>query len=137
MVRVTAESLTRLMGLAGESLVQTRRFRPFVDSLLLLKGRQTGLLETLQRLEDRLSSAGESLPAAERELLSTAKGQAARRLEGLGETLETIEEFARGSEDLSGRLHHEVLASRMRPLADGVRGFRAWSATSHASLASK
>ena len=122
-VRVTAESLTRLMGLAGESLVQTRRFRPFVDSLLLLKGRQTGLLETLQRLEDRLSSAGESLPAAERELLSTARGQAARCLEGLGETLETIEEFARGSEDLSGRLHHEVLASRMRPLADGVRGF--------------
>ncbi len=122
-VRVTAESLTRLMGLAGESLVQTRRFRPFVDSLLLLKSRQTGLLETLQRLEDRLSSAGESLPAAERELLSTAKCQAARCLEGLGETLETIEEFARGSEDLSGRLHHEVLASRMRPLADGVRGF--------------
>ena len=122
-VRVTAESLTRLMGLAGESLVQTRRFRPFVDSLLLLKGRQTGLLETLQRLEDRLSSAGESLPAAERELLSTARGQAARCLEGLGETIETIEEFARGSEDLSGRLHHEVLASRMRPLADGVRGF--------------
>jgi len=122
-VRVTAESLTRLMGLAGESLVQTRRFRPFVDSLLLLKSRQTGLLETLQRLEDRLSSAGESLPAAERELLSTARGQAARCLEGLGETLETIEEFARGSEDLSGRLHHEVLASRMRPLADGIRGF--------------
>ena len=54
---------------------------------------------------------------------STARGQAARCLEGLGETLETIEEFARGSEDLSGRLHHEVLASRMRPLADGVRGF--------------
>ena len=122
-VRVTAESLTRLMGLAGESLVQTRRFRPFVDSLLLLKGRQTGLLGTLQRLEDRLSSAGESLPAAERELLSTARGQAARCLEGLGETIETIEEFARGSEDLSGRLHHEVLASRMRPLADGIRGF--------------
>src|SRR5271157_3214463 len=122
-VRVTAESLTRLMGLAGESLVQTRRFRPFVESLLLLKSRQTGLLETLQRLEDRLSSAEEALPAAERELLYTAKGQAARCLEGLGETLETIEEFARGSEDLSGRLHHEVLASRMRPLADGIRGF--------------
>ncbi len=122
-VRVTAESLTRLMGLAGESLVQTRRFRPFVDSLLRLKGRQTGLLEMLQRLEDRLSTAGETMPAAERELLSTARNQAARCLEGLGETLETIEEFARGSEDLSGRLHHEVLASRMRPLADGVRGF--------------
>ena len=63
------------------------------------------------------------LPAAERELLATARGQATRCLESLGETLETIEEFARGNEDLSGRLHHEVLASRMRPLADGVRGF--------------
>ncbi len=122
-VRVTAESLTRLMGLAGESLVQTRRFRPFVESLLLLKSRQSGLLETLQRLEDRLSSAGKALPVAERELLSTVRGQASRCLEGLGETLETLEEFARGSEDLSGRLHHEVLASRMRPLADGIRGF--------------
>src|SRR5207247_2037782 len=52
-VRVTAESLTRLMGLAGESLVQTRQLRPFVDSLLTLKARQTTLLETLQSIEDR------------------------------------------------------------------------------------
>jgi two-component system sensor histidine kinase and response regulator WspE len=122
-VRVTAESLTRLMGLAGESLVQTRRFRPFVESLLRLRGRQTGLLEMLQRLEDRLSSQDVAVPAADRDLLTKAREQAARCLEGLGETLETIDEFARGSEDLSGRLHHEVLTSRMRPLADGIRGF--------------
>ncbi|MFO0890914.1 MAG: hybrid sensor histidine kinase/response regulator [Isosphaeraceae bacterium] len=122
-VRVTAESLTRLMGLAGESLVQTRRFRPFVDSLMTLRRRQTGLLEMLQRLEDRLSSHAAGIPAAEHELLARAREQAARCLEGLGESLETLEEFARGSEDLSGRLHHEVLASRMRPLADGIRGF--------------
>ncbi|MBM4023094.1 MAG: response regulator, partial [Planctomycetes bacterium] len=29
----------------------------------------------------------------------------------------------RRNEDLSNRLHHEVIASRMRPLADGIRGF--------------
>ncbi|MFM8893526.1 MAG: hybrid sensor histidine kinase/response regulator, partial [Planctomycetia bacterium] len=29
--------------------------------------------------------------------------------------------FSRRNEDLSGRLHHEVIVSRMRPLADGVR----------------
>ena len=55
-VRVTAESLTRLMGLAGEALVQSHRLPPLVDALWRLKGRQTGLLETLQLLEDRLSS---------------------------------------------------------------------------------
>ena len=53
-MRVTAESLTRLMGLAGEALVQNHRLPPLVDSLWRLKGRQTGLLESLQLLEDRV-----------------------------------------------------------------------------------
>ena len=73
-VRVTAGSLTRLMGLAGESLVQTHRLRPLVDSLWRLKARQTGLLETLQHLEDRLSSRQDALPAAERELSGQGPG---------------------------------------------------------------
>ena len=64
--------------------------------------------------------------ATGRRARAAGQGQGAGRAsacEGLGETVEAIEDFARGSEDLSGRLHHEVLASRMRPLADGVRGF--------------
>jgi two-component system, chemotaxis family, sensor histidine kinase and response regulator WspE len=122
-VRVTAGSLTRLMGLAGEALVQTHRLRPLVDSLWRLKARQTGLLETLQNLEDRLSSRRDAMPAAERELLAKALARAAQSSQSLGETIEAMEEFTRGSEDLSSRLHHEVLTSRMRPLADGVRGF--------------
>jgi len=142
-VRVTADSLTRLMGLAGESLVQTRQLRPFVDALLQLKTRQSGILETLQRLEDRLAleeirrtgfasdgapSSGfglhvSTLSAADRELLSKAKATASQCLLELNERVDQFEDFARGSEDLSGRLHHEVLSSRMRPLAEGIRGF--------------
>ena len=122
-VRVAAESLTRLMGLAGETLVQTHRLPPLVDSLWRLKGRQTGLLESLQLLEDRLSTKGSMLPAAEHELLARSRAEAAQDLQRLGEMVEAIEEFARGSEDISSRLHHEVLASRMRPMADGMRGF--------------
>ena len=122
-VRVTAESLTRLMGLAGEALVQTHRLPSLVESLWRLKGKQTGLLESLQLLEDRLLSKGCLLPAAEHELLASSRAQAAQDLLRLGEMVEAIEEFARGSEDISSRLHHEVLASRMRPLADGIRGF--------------
>ncbi|MDG3004885.1 hybrid sensor histidine kinase/response regulator [Paludisphaera mucosa] len=124
-VRVTAESLSRLMGLAGESLVQTRRFRPFLDDLLTLKKRQTGLLEMLQGLEDRIAAGAgaDGGRAVERALLARARDEASRCQEGLTGSLDAIEEFARNGEDISGRLHHEVLASRMRPLADGVRGF--------------
>jgi two-component system sensor histidine kinase and response regulator WspE len=128
-VRVTAESLTRLMGLAGEALVQSHRLRPIVDVLWRLRERQTQLLESLQVLEDRLSGTdGGRGPAglggaAGRELLSRTRGRAVENSQALAEAIESLESFTHDSEDLSSRLHHEVLASRMRPLADGIRGF--------------
>lgn len=42
-VRISSSSLNRLMGLAGESIVESRRLRPYADSLLTLKRRQTEL----------------------------------------------------------------------------------------------
>ena len=122
-VRITAESLTRLLGLAGEAVMQSHRLSPLVDSLWRLKGKQTGLLEALQALEDRLASREDSLTVVDRERLAKAKTHASEGLQKLGETVETIEEFARQNEAHSSRLHHEVLASRMRPLAEGIRGF--------------
>jgi two-component system, chemotaxis family, sensor histidine kinase and response regulator WspE len=114
-VRVTAESLTRLVALAGESLVQSRQLQPLVQALQALRNRQSALIETLHALEERAAVA--------REPIGRAKAQAAECAEALIDTLGEIEDYAWRSEDLSGRLHHEVLASRMRPLADGIRGF--------------
>ncbi|MDR3636891.1 MAG: hybrid sensor histidine kinase/response regulator [Isosphaeraceae bacterium] len=118
-VRVTADSLSRLVGLAGESLVQSRQLRPIVDSLQTLRNRQSALTETLHALEERLATEA---PAA-RTLLARAKTQVGECSQTLLDRLEDVEDFARRSEDLSGRLHHEVLSSRMRPLADGIKGF--------------
>ena len=101
------------------------QIRPFVDSLLLLKSRQTGLLETLQRLEDRLSSAGESLPAAERKCLSTAKGQAAPLPGRTGcARLETIERNSLAVARTSrAGCTTKCWPAGCVPLANGVRGF--------------
>jgi two-component system sensor histidine kinase and response regulator WspE len=120
-VRVSAESLTRLMGLAGESLVQARQLRPLVDALAAHRASQAALLETLRALEDRRSSGPAS--GAELELLAKARGQVDRSLQDLGGDVELFEDYARRGEDLAGRLHHEVLASRMRPMSEGARGF--------------
>jgi two-component system sensor histidine kinase and response regulator WspE len=122
-VRVTAESLSRLMSLAGESLVQSRQLRPFFDSLLALKRNHSDLLSTLQTLRDRRSESGGMDRAAETELLARAEAQANQCTQLLGDKMEQFEDFARRGEDLSGRLHHEVQTSRMRPMSDGVRGF--------------
>src|SRR5207253_1142608 len=53
-LRLTAENLNRLLGLAGESLVESRWLRPFADSLQRLKRQQTELAQRLDRLRQGL-----------------------------------------------------------------------------------
>lgn len=121
-VRVSADSLTRLVGLAGESLVETRQLRPFVDSLLSLRAAQVDLCDTVAALEDRVtidrSGPASPLPA----MVERLRARCEETLVAINRHLEDFESFARRNEDLSGRLHHEVIVSRMRPLADGLRG---------------
>lgn len=122
-VRVTAENLNRLMGLAGESLVEARQLRPIVDSLQALKSIQGELWDGLRALEDHYAARPAREARPERALLARIKHQAARGLEELGRRIERLEGHARRGEDLAERLHHEVIASRLRPLIDGIRGF--------------
>jgi two-component system sensor histidine kinase and response regulator WspE len=122
-VRVSADSLTRLVGLAGESLVETRQLRPFVDSLLALRATQVDLCDAVAGVEDRVSEerSGTSSPLAA--MVERVRLRCEESLQAINRHIEDFESFARRNEDLSGRLHHEVISSRMRPLADGLRGF--------------
>jgi two-component system sensor histidine kinase and response regulator WspE len=122
-VRVSADSLTRLVGLAGESLVETRQLRPFVDSLLTLRAAQVELCDTIAAAEERFKADDASVPPPLLGLFARVRERADACLESLMKQVEDFESFARRNEDLSGRLHHEVIVSRMRPLADGIRGF--------------
>jgi len=122
-VRVSADSLTRLVGLAGESLVETRQLRPFVDSLLNLRASQVDLCDTIAGAEERFKADEQRLPAPLVGLIARIRERADACLALLMKQVEDFESFARRNEDLSNRLHHEVIASRMRPLADGIRGF--------------
>ena len=122
-VRVSADSLTRLVGLAGEALVETRQLHPFVDGLLGLRASQIELCDALAALEDRTSADGIALPASVSMAVERARQRADAMLSTLMKHVDDFESFARRNEDLSGRLHHEVIVSRMRPLADGIRAF--------------
>ena len=120
-VRVSADSLSKMMALAGESLVQSRQLRPFVDGLTALKRQQAALSELLRSLETQISSGGnESIGA---DLILRARAEAERCGMALTQNIDSFDDFTRRSEDLAGRLHHEVIASRMRPISEGVRGF--------------
>jgi two-component system sensor histidine kinase and response regulator WspE len=118
-VRVTAQSLTRLMGLAGESLVQARWLQPFATALLKLRKHQEHLASLLDELGQALSTAG-SNPGT---ILEEARRQATRCREGLAQRVGEFEDHVARAEEHNSRLYREVLVSRMRPFADGAHGF--------------
>jgi two-component system sensor histidine kinase and response regulator WspE len=120
-VRVTAESLTRLMALAGESLVQARWLAPFSAALLKLRKHQDHLAEALNALDQALANGDRSDPAAG--LVAEARRQATLCRQVLAERLAEFDDHAARAEDLNTRLYREVIVSRMRPFADGAGGF--------------
>ena len=120
-VRLAADNLNRLLGLAGEALVDSRWLRPFADSLQRLKRRQAELSEKLDELRDLFSEVNLS-ERAEKQLNDLFRKAAdCRRF--LAERQHELEMFDRRSAQLSQRLYLEVLRTRMRPFGDGARRF--------------
>jgi two-component system sensor histidine kinase and response regulator WspE len=120
-LRVTAENLNRLLGLAGESLVESRWVKPFAESLLRLKRLQHRLSNTLVSLRDAPSL--QALDEHTQTALADAQYLVTQCEQNMAQRLLELEMFDRRSIDLSNRLYDEALACRMRPFADGVHGF--------------
>ncbi len=120
-VRVTAESLNRLMSLAGESLVQARWLSPFSTALLKLRKQQEHLSGMLDSLHQAVA-AGQP-PEQLASVVAEVRRLAARCRSVFADRVQEFEDHAGHAEDLNSRLYREVLLSRMRPFADGAQGF--------------
>lgn len=120
-LRVTAEHLNRLLGLAGESLVESHRLNPFAESLLRLKHQQGDLTKMLDAFREILS--GKNIDEETHLRLNGLEKKLMECREFLSDRLVELEMFDRRSSNLSHRLYEEALACRMRPFADGIHGF--------------
>jgi two-component system, chemotaxis family, sensor histidine kinase and response regulator WspE len=119
-VRVTARSLTRLMGLAGESLVESRWLQPFSKSLLRLRRMHADFAEMLDNLDEAIQSGAARDTSAS--MLSEMRERLGACREILAERITEFDRRTRDADDLSSRLYREVISSRMRPFRDGVQG---------------
>ena len=120
-VRVSSESLNRLVGLAGEVQVESRWLHPFAEALVQIKHRQAELINLLDRLNDNLYACGGD--EYSKALATEVQTKANRCRHLLSDRLVELDEFDRRMHNLGNRLHGEVIASRMRPFADVTRGF--------------
>jgi two-component system sensor histidine kinase and response regulator WspE len=117
-LRLTAENLNRLLGLAGESLVGSRWLNPFADSMLRLKRQQSDLAKSLDSLRESLTE--HHLSERTSEQLNDVFGRVSECREALTDRLADLEIYDRRSANLSHRLYLEVLKCRMRPFGDAV-----------------
>lgn len=121
-VRVNAASLSRLMGLAGESLVEAGFLSRFEQSLRLLQERQNELSFAIEKLNNQpITDRYEATLNAPLMHEIAQKSLACQAL--LAERMHAFEDFALRSDNLSHRLYREVIASRMRPFGDGIQQF--------------
>jgi two-component system sensor histidine kinase and response regulator WspE len=120
-VRVSAESLNRLVGLAGEVRVESRWLHPFAETLLQIKNRQSELVGLLDKLNDNLHAG--SSDEYNKTLGAEIQSKANRCRHLLSDRLVELDEYDRRMHSLSNRLHSEVIASRMRPFADVTRAY--------------
>lgn len=121
-LRVSAEGLNRLLGLAGEVQVESRWLPDFILKILRLKHSQDKVFRMLNQYSENMyfSTTGSGRDQGSlKKMLSELDG--CRKL--INESLVEIEDHARRSTEISHHLHQEVIANRMRPFSDWLHGF--------------
>ncbi|MEH2194118.1 MAG: hybrid sensor histidine kinase/response regulator [Nostoc sp.] len=120
-VRMSTENLNRLMGLAGESLVEANSLEPFANSLLKLRNNQGELSNLLEKLQELLGKY--HLDGQIKETLSATHQKANECYQMMSDRQNELEKFSQRSANLAQRLYQEVIATRMCSFADGGQGF--------------
>ena len=120
-MRVSADNLNRLLDLAGESLVESRRLNPLGRSFQQLKGLQQQAARSIDTLRDTLAQETLS-PECEAALAGSERAILACR-QFLAERLAEFEATDYQATALAHRLYDQALMVRMRPFADGLAAF--------------
>ncbi len=120
-VRVSTDNLNRLMGLAGESLVEATALVPLSESFLNLKKSQLELSQLLEQLQVNLVQTPLSKETENYLSELVHKERECRAI--LNDRLNALEQFSYRSFNLSDRLYREVIATHMRPFEEGVSSF--------------
>ncbi|MFQ5469543.1 MAG: response regulator [Gammaproteobacteria bacterium] len=121
-VRVSVERMDRLLGLAGEAIVESRWLRPYLDTMMRHKRFQYRLIKNLDSLRESLE--GGHLDKQTESVITNLQSLASGYREQFADQMAELEHFDYRSTNLAGRLHREVIASRMRPFSDGTEGLQ-------------
>jgi two-component system sensor histidine kinase and response regulator WspE len=120
-LRVNAKSLNRLMGLAGEALVESRWLYPFSSALMRLKKDIIDLSDEVASFSQRFREVSQNEGLVMQIEAIKEESTVCRR--SLTTRLAELELFINRHSSLSDRLYREVIDSRMGVFGDILDGF--------------
>lgn len=121
-VRISAANLKRLMELASESILESRHLAPFANSLRTLQKHH----RDIRKMVDDFCMPGNA-NGPTHDKTSSWHAEIRHRLDQTDEFLtrqqEDFDRLVQRGMTLADRLHHGLVASRMRPISEGIQGF--------------
>lgn len=121
-VRVSADSLNHIMGLAGELLIEANALPTFANALKQVRLQQLALSAGLEALEQQIGSHL-TLNSVDHNGFERVRQQEQTCRNQLSDCLTEFEELIRRTTHVSERLYQEVITSQMRPFEEGVQNF--------------
>lgn len=121
-VRVSAERINKLVGLAGELTVTTNWVKEYSSSMLQLKRKHNEMLEQIEHLRSIIQESNHS--ENEIKLITDLQHNAESYREKLTTQIFNLDNFDRRSSALSSQISHEIISSRMRPFSDSTQGYK-------------
>ncbi len=120
-VRISAEKMNRLMGLAAESLVGVKRLQGFEKKMLIQKKTLSEISALMDSLEQDATGSGDI--EVIRRMLKEIRRYHDDHCRGCTEYFADFSEYSRTMDNFSDSLYREVVSCRMRPFIEGVRDF--------------
>jgi two-component system sensor histidine kinase and response regulator WspE len=119
-LRVSADRVSRILGMSSELLVESRGLAKFTSALYLIKRRQDELMGALEHWRD--AENNNDLNKLDYQKSALQGLDECRRL--LSDQLSLLDEYDRRNGNLTNKLYNEVAGSRMRPFSYAVSGFK-------------
>ncbi|MGO4331652.1 hybrid sensor histidine kinase/response regulator [Cupriavidus sp. M-11] len=125
MLRVSADTLDQLLALSGAAMIEANWLKPFGNALQQTRRLQMRALQALDALQAALAGGqgGNAAEGAAQARLADAQHLLAESHRQLSQRVSDLEQYDHRTGRLSRQLYDRALASRMRPLADGLAGY--------------
>ncbi len=120
-VRIAADKMNRLMGLAAESLVGVKRLQGFEKKILRHKKRLLEIAALIDQVEQTSADSGQS--AEIKRILKDIQYKHNEYYRDYTEYFADFSDYSMTMDNFSDSLYREVVSCRMRPFIEGVRDF--------------